>query len=270
MTLTPPLSALNASDDHLVVEWHDPGIAQVILSNSEQRNAMSGPMTRSWEMVMSELTAIDDLRGVLVTAEGKAFCAGGDLGWLAEGGSVGVAELSRRMDDFYAQWLSITGLEVPTVAYIDGPAVGAGAAVALACDIRWVGPRARFSVPFTRLGLHAGMGTTYLLPQAVGPAMARDLLLTSRTLDAQDMLACGLATQQVGADEVLTKMAQIAANAPIAMRFTKRGLHPTAPQSLAEAVRWEGVVQPVTMATQDVQEGLAAARQRREPEFRNR
>jgi enoyl-CoA hydratase len=62
------------------------------------------------------------------------------------------------MDHFYGQWLSITRLQVPTVAFIEGPAIGAGAAVALACDIRWVGNTARFSVPFTRLGLHAGMG----------------------------------------------------------------------------------------------------------------
>jgi enoyl-CoA hydratase len=270
MTLTPPLAALTASENHLLVRWHDPGVAQVILANPQQRNAMSGPMTEAWSLVMSELASIPALRCVLVTGEGRAFCAGGDLGWLAERGSYAVADLSRRMDDFYAAWLAIGDLPVPTVAHIDGPAVGAGAAVALACDIRWVGPAARFSVPFTRLGLHAGMGTTYLLAQAAGPAMARDLLLTGRSLDAGAMLACGLATESVAVVDVPGRVRQIAANAPIATRLTKRGLSPDVPRSLREALRWEGLAQPVTMTTEDVQEGIAAARERREPVFRGR
>lgn len=270
MTLTPPLAGLTAAEDHLVVRWHEPGIAHVVLSNPDQRNAMSAAMTQAWSLAMSELAELPGLRAVLVSGEGKAFCAGGDLGWLAEGGSEGIAVLSRRMDDFYSQWLSVTELSVPTIAYLDGPAVGAGAAVALACDIRWAGPRARFSVPFTRLGLHSGMGTTYLLPHAVGPAMARDLLLTSRTLDVDEMLACGVVTRKIDSDQVLGDVEQIAANAPIATRFTKRGLTPRAPQSLAEALRWEGLAQPATMITEDVQEGLAAARERRSPVFQDR
>jgi len=270
MTLTPPVTGLTAHADHLQVHWHEPGIAEVVLSNPDQRNAMSGPMTHAWATTMAALSEVPELRAVLVRGEGSAFCAGGDLGWLAEGGSESVDTLSRRMDHFYGQWLTITRVQVPTVAFIEGPAIGAGAAVALACDIRWVGNTARFSVPFTRLGLHAGMGTTFLLTQAVGPAMARDLLLTSRSLDAEGMLAAGVATRQVRADEVLAEVAVIAGNAPLAMRLTKRALSPAPPASLAEALRWEGVVQPVTMTTADVQEGLRAARERRDPVFEGR
>lgn len=267
MELAPPLSALTASDNHLFVRWHEPGIAEVVLANPGRRNAMSTPMTQAWRLAMDQLATLADLRVVLVRGQGDAFCAGGDLGWLADTGASTVPDLTARMDEFYASWLSVRDLEVPTVAYIEGPAVGAGAAVALACDLRWVGPRARFSVPFTRLGLHAGMGTTFLLPDAVGPAMARDLLLTGRSLDAEQMLACGVATRQVAAQEILEEVARIAGTAPIASRLTKRGMSPRAPQTLAEALRWEGVVQPVTMTTADAQEGLAAAAQRRAPDF---
>lgn len=270
MALTPPLSDLTASGNHVTVRWHEPGIAEVILSNPAQRNAMSGQMTSAWALVMEHLAGMSGLRAVLVRGEGEAFCAGGDLGWLAEGGSSSVPELTARMDAFYAAWLSVVDLPVPTVAHIEGPAIGAGAAVALACDIRWVGQRARFSVPFTRLGLHAGMGTSFLLSQAVGPAMARDLLLTGRGLDAGEMLACGAATRQVPAGQVIEQMVRIAGNAPVAVRLTKRGLTPAPPASLAEALRWEGVAQPVTMTTEDVQEGLRAARERRDPVFRGR
>lgn len=270
MTLAPPVSDLTAQRDHLYVRWHEPGIAEVVLANPAQRNAMSGPMTAAWSTAMAALREVSDLRAVLVRGEGSAFCAGGDLGWLAQGGSESLDTLSRRMDRFYRDWLSITELSVPTVAFIEGPAIGAGAAVALACDIRWVGERARFSVPFTRLGLHAGMGTTFLLTQAVGAAMARDLLLSSRSLDAEQMLAAGVATGQLASDDVLSAVTQIATNAPVAMALTKRGLSPAPPASLAEALRWEGVVQPVTMTTVDVQEGLRAAKERRDPQFEGR
>lgn len=268
MTLTPSLATLTSSRDHLTVTWHEPGLAEVILSNPEQRNAMSEPMTAAWELAMTELGRVPQLRAVLVRGEGKAFCAGGDLSWIGQGGAQSVPELSARMDRFYRAWLSITTLQVPTVAYVNGPAVGAGAAVALACDIRWAGPGARFSVPFTRLGLHAGMGTTFLLPDVVGPAMARDLLLTGRSLDAAGMLEARVATSMVEPGEVLGRVQEMAANAPIAMRMTKRGLGHA--HSLDEALRWEGVVQPVTMATDDLQEGIAAAQQRRSPRFEGR
>ena len=270
MTLTPPLTSLTAASDNLVVRWHEPGVAEVVLSNPEQRNAMSGPMTNAWAVTMAALRDLPGLRAVLVRAEGSAFCAGGNLGWLAEGGSATVTELTARMDAFYAAWLSITGLQVPTVAHIEGPAIGAGAAVALACDIRWVGERASFSVPFTRLGLHAGMGTTFLLTQAVGAAMARDLLLTGRKLDADEMLSSGVATRRVSVQDIHPEMARIAGNAPIATRLTKRGLSPAPPTTLAEALAWEGVAQPVTMTTADVQEGLRAAKERRNPVFEDR
>lgn len=268
MTLTPALATLTSSQNHLTVIAHEPGIAEVILSNPGQRNAMSEPMTQAWELVMTELAALPDLRAVLVRGEGKAFCAGGDLSWIAEGGSQTVVELSTRMDAFYRAWLSVTRVPVPTIAYLNGPAVGAGAAVALACDIRWAGPEARFSVPFTRLGLHAGMGTTYLLPDVVGSAMAKDLLLTGRTLDAAAMLAAGVATDLLNPDAVLDGVQQIAANAPIAVRMTKRGLGHA--HNLEDALRWEAVVQPVTMTTHDLQEGIAAAAARRAPRFEGR
>lgn len=270
MAPTPPLSDLTTARNHLEVRWHEPGIAEVVLSNPAQRNAMSAQMTAAWQSVMAELAGMPGLRAVLVRGQGAAFCAGGDLGWLAEGGSFSVPELTARMDAFYAAWLAVVEVPVPTVAYIEGPAIGAGAAVALACDIRWVGPRVRFSVPFTRLGLHAGMGTSFLLAQAVGPAMARDLLLSGRALDADEMLACGAATRQVAAEQVIEQMLPIAGNAPVAVRLTKRGLAPAPPGSLAEALRWEGVAQPVTMTTEDVQEGLRAAVERRDPVFRGR
>ena len=112
------------------------------------------------------------------------------------------------------------------------------------------------------------MGTTFRSHRRSVPT-ARDLLLTSRSLDAEGMLAAGVATGRC-ADEVLAEVAAIAGNAPLAMRPTKRALSRHRRPGLAEALRWEGVVQPVTMTTADVQEGLRAARERRDPVFEGR
>lgn len=265
MTLPPALATLTSSQNHLTVTWHEPGIAEVVLNNPDQRNAMSDPMTAAWELTMNHLERAVDLRAVLVRGEGSAFCAGGDLSWLGEQGASTVPDISARMDRFYRAWLTVRRLEVPVVAYINGPAVGAGAAVALACDIRWAAPTARFSVPFTRLGLHPGMATTYLLTDVVGPAMAKDLLLTSRWLDAEAMRACGLVTAMLDEGDVLDAMGEIAANGPLAVRLTKRGLGQVG--SIEQALRWDALAQPVTMTTAEVREGLAAAQERRLPNF---
>jgi enoyl-CoA hydratase len=175
---------------------------------------------------------------------------------------------------FYRSWLTIRELEVPTIAAINGPAVGAGAAVALACAIRYASASARFSVPFTRLGLHPGMATTYLLPEVVGVAAARDLLLTGRTADAPEMLALGLASRvlpdQGFLDAVLATAHEVAATAPVAARLTTVALAGGGHAGFDAALQWEAVAQPVTLATQDLQEGLTAARERRAPRFTGR
>jgi len=106
-----------------------------------------------------------------------------------------VDRLPAAMLPFYRSWLSIRRLEVPTIAAINGAAIGAGLCMPLACDIRVASTRARMGVPFTRLGMHSGMGRTYLLPDVVGHSTARDLLLTGRLVDAQEALRIGLVSR---------------------------------------------------------------------------
>jgi enoyl-CoA hydratase len=175
---------------------------------------------------------------------------------------------------FYRTWLAIRDLEVPTIAAVNGAAVGAGLCLALACDLRYAATGARLSAPFTALGLHAGMAATWLLPEAVGVVRARELLLTGRAVDAAEAAAIGLVNGVVPADslldEVLATAARIAAGAPVAVRLTKAGLSGGAFRSFEDALAWEAIAQPVTMATDDLREGIAAARQRRAPRFTGR
>ena len=184
--------------EHLAVESREASgrrVAVVRFDLPERRNAMSGPMTASWVRLMTALRGDPDLAAVVVTGNGRAFNAGGDLSWIVSEPDASVPELRQRMLAFYRDWLSIRALEVPTIAAVNGAAIGAGLAVALACDIRYVATTARMGVPFTSLGLHPGMATTWSLPQVAGLAVARDLLLTGRIVDGQEAVALGLASR---------------------------------------------------------------------------
>ena len=168
------------------------GVVLLTLSNPDQRNAMSGPMTQAWSTTIAELATDPEVRAVVVTGAGSAFCSGGDPRWIAGEPNAPVHHLRNRMLGFYRAWLSIRQLEVPTIAAINGPAVGAGLCLALACDIRYAAASARMSVPFVQLGMHAGMAATYTLPNVVGAAHARELLLTGRMVGAEEAFRLGL------------------------------------------------------------------------------
>jgi enoyl-CoA hydratase len=175
---------------------------------------------------------------------------------------------------FYRAWLAIRDLEVPTIAAVNGPAIGAGLALALACDLRYAASDARLGVPFTTLGMHPGMATTWLLPEAVGLPVARELLLTGRLVTGDEAHSLGLVNRALPRAEVLPAAldtaAAVAATAPVATRLTTMALRAGGHASLEAALQWEALAQPVTLATDDLHEGIAAARERRPPRFTGR
>jgi enoyl-CoA hydratase/carnithine racemase len=259
---------------HLRLERTGDGVAVLTLDNPDQRNAMSEEMTSSWVAAVDELCADRSVRVVVVTGEGSAFCSGGNTAWIASEPEATVNELRERMLPFYRAWLSIRRLEVPTIAAVNGAAIGAGLCLALACDIRYAAAGARLGVPFVQLGMHAGMGGTYLLPEAVGPAHARDLLLTGRIVDAEEALRLGLVSRVIEPEsfrsEVLAAAEGVAGTAPIASRLTKLALADGGHADLESCLQWEALAQPVTLATADLQEGIRAAREKRRPVFEGR
>jgi enoyl-CoA hydratase len=175
---------------------------------------------------------------------------------------------------FYRAWLSIRALEVPTIAAVNGPAIGAGLCLALACDLRYAAAGAKLGVPFVKLGMHPGMGGTHLLPEVVGDAHARDLLLTGRVVDADEALRIGLVSRVLDPatflDDVLEIATGIASTAPVATRLTKLALLDGGHRDLETALQWEAMAQPITLATEDLQEGIRAAKEKRAPEFHGR
>ncbi|GAC1444783.1 MAG: crotonase/enoyl-CoA hydratase family protein [Mycobacteriales bacterium] len=258
----------------LRVERDGESVVVLTLALPDVRNAMTAELTAAWADAVASLRRDRSVRCVVVTGEGRAFCAGGDLGWLAAEPDATVDELRDRMLPFYETWLSLRSLDVPSVAAVNGAAVGAGAALAMSCDIRYAGAAAKFTVPFAQLGMHAGMATTWLLPEIVGPAAARELLLTGRVADAAEMLRLGLCSAVYDdaalLERTLAQARAVASGAPVAQRLHKLSLANGGHASFEAALAWEAVVQPVTLATADLQEGLRAKAEKRPAVFTGR
>src|SRR3954468_15933813 len=129
--------------EHLKVDRPGGDVALLTLDNPDLRNAMSDEMTAAWVAAIAELASDRSLRAVVVTGEGSAFCSGGNTSWIASEPDATVDQLRSRMLPFYRSWLSIRTLEVPTIAAVNGPAIGAGLCLALACDLRYAAAGAR-------------------------------------------------------------------------------------------------------------------------------
>lgn len=268
------MSESSAEYTHLRLDRPADGVVRLTLDNPDLRNAMSDEMTASWVRAIDDIAADHSVRVVMVIGEGSAFCSGGNTSWISSEPDASVDHLRTRMMPFYRAWLSIRKLEVPTIAAVNGHAIGAGLCLALACDIRYASADAKLGVPFVTLGMHAGMAGTYLLPNVVGPAHARDLLLTGRVVDSEEALRIGLVSRVIDAavfaDEVLATAIDIAATAPIATRLTKIALADGGHADFESALQWESLAQPMTLATADLQEGVRASRERRAPNFSGR
>ena len=259
---------------HLRIDRPSEGVVLLTLDNPDQRNAMSEEMTSSWVAAIDEIAADRSVRAVVVTGAGSAFCSGGDTSWIASEPDATVDRLRTRMVAFYRAWLSIRRLEVPTIAAINGAAIGAGLCMALACDLRYAASSAKLGAPFVKLGMHPGMAATYLLPNVVGDAHARDLLLTGRIADAEESLRLGMVSRvmpdETFLDDVLEVAEGIAASAPIPSRYTTLALRNGGHEDFESALQWEALAQPITLATADLQEGIKAAQERRPPRFTGR
>jgi enoyl-CoA hydratase len=258
----------------LRVERREDGVVVLTLALPDRRNAMTAELTDAWVAAIDALKGDRSVRAVVVTGEGSAFCSGGDLSWIGESPDLTVDAIRDRMMPFYRAWLGIRDLEVPTIAAINGHAIGAGLCLALACDLRYAASSAGLSVPFTSLGMHPGMATTWLLPEVVGLPVARELLFTGRRLDAAEALRLGLLNGVFEPEELLEETldvaCRIAGNGPVAVRLVVAALRNGGHSDIEAALQYEALAQPVTFASEDLAEGLAAAKERRPPNFTGR
>lgn len=265
----------------LILESRDGDVVTLQFNDPEKLNAMSREMGLAFRDVVGRLALDDTLRAVVLTGVGRAFSAGGDLRMLQDQADAGAAAPGRawrvirdEMSSFYRLFLSVRDLPCPTIAAINGAAIGAGFCVALGCDFRYAAHEAKLGLNFTRVGVHPGMAATWNLPRLVGPGLAAELLYTSRLVDGDEALRVGLVNRALPRDEVLSAAqaagAEIAGNAPLAVRAVKQALRRSESHSLEDQLQFEASEQAKNFESADAHEGLAAIREKRAPRFTGR
>ena len=206
---------------------------------------------------------------------GRAFSAGGDLNFLMDRHADAPTNNAGIMRDFYSRFLSLRSLEVPVIAAINGPAIGAGMAVACACDLRVAAPDAKMGITFVGLGLPPGMGSTHWLPSTVGPQRANELILTGEVIDGVEAEKRGLVLRAVDdpVADAMTMAAKIAKQAPLAVRASVRAMRLAQDQfggGLEAALRREADSQAAVYGADDLREGVEALKERRKPTFKGK
>ncbi|HEX9888923.1 MAG TPA: enoyl-CoA hydratase/isomerase family protein [Nitriliruptorales bacterium] len=256
------------------VDRRDDGIAVVTLNDPDRLNTMTVHMGEALEATFDQLATDEGLRVAVLTGAGRAFSAGGDLDMLEEYARRAREEgwsAEDAMWSFYSRFLALRRLPVPLIAAVNGHAIGAGFCVALGCDLLVLAEDARLGLNFAKLGLHPGMGGSWLLPRAAGAQRGAELLYTGRLIDGETAARYGMGLEAVPAGDVLDRAlelaADIAASAPGVVRRLKASLRMSPQNTLEEQLRREAQVQAIDYTTDDVIEGLAAVRERRPPRF---
>jgi enoyl-CoA hydratase len=188
-------------------------VAVITVNDPDRRNAVTGEMSALLRGAVKQAEADPDVHAVVVTGAGKAFCAGADLSALGDAGSVGAESGLQRL---YDGFMAVGTCTLPTIAAVNGAAVGAGLNLALAADVRIAGPGALFDARFQKLGLHPGGGATWMLQRAVGPQVARAALLFGMRFDAEAAVRHGLALSV--ADDPVAAALELAAGPAAAPR----------------------------------------------------
>jgi enoyl-CoA hydratase/carnithine racemase len=242
-------------------------VALITLNQPELRNAISDPVVI--DALVGAIERIDadlSVRCAILTGAGSAFSSGGNVKKMNDGGGLAdrLPVQTRRHYKSGIQRipLAFDKLEVPIIAAVNGPAVGAGCDLTCMCDIRIAGTSARFAESFVKLGIIPGDGGAWLLPRAVGFSKASEMAFTGDAIDAAEALACGLVSRVVPDEELLPAakaLAQrIAANPPHALRMTKRLLREGRQTSLQTLLEFSGAMQALAHATADHKEAVAA------------
>jgi enoyl-CoA hydratase/carnithine racemase len=243
-------------------------VAVLTLNRPAKLNAMTPQMTEALTSYVAALNENPEVRAVVLTGTGRAFCAGSDIAGLADYDSA--VQFGNRPD--YCD--AIRTLGKPVVAALNGHALGGGLELALGCDIRLAAEGATFAAPEIKLGWIGGGGMSALLAHCIGTSNAALMLLTGDPIDAATALRWGLVSEVLPADGLAGRAAQLAAliasRAPIAAQAAKRNLRAALEMPLGRAIDYERQLQTICFATEDAAEGRAAFAERRAAAFRGR
>ena len=258
---------MSANDESVLLSSDDGGVRTLTLNRPDRKNAINAQL---WVELADALRAAarDDLRALVITGAGGAFCSGADISTPED---IHPRHKLRRLTDVA---LALHELTIPTIAKVTGVAVGAGWNLALGCDFVVATPESRFCQVFSKRGLSVDLGGSWLLPKLVGLQQAKRLVLLAETIDADEARSLGLVTWLKPAaeiDEFVADLARrLAAGPPVALAQSKGLLNDGADATLREALANEARAQPGNFATADSIEAYAAFAEKREPAFTGR
>lgn len=251
-------------------------VATITLNRPDRMNAWTPTMEVEMRAAVAAAVADDSVRAIVLTGAGRGFCAGADLGRMADAAkgaptiAVNTAPLppSTEPEQRYAYLLSVPK---PLIAGINGAVAGVGFCITLYCDLRYMASGAKLATSFARRGLVAEQGSAWLLPRLIGPMNAADLLLSGRTIDAAEAASMGL-VRELPADgfgaAVQARAAELASlSSPRSMRLIKQQLGRASTETLADANRFAYAETALCRVTDDFKEGVASYVERRAPNF---
>ncbi len=256
----------------------DGPVGTLTLSRPDDMNAMSPEMIAELAEIAPWLADRAPIRALIVTGEGRAFSAGGDVNWFRRGiedPDIDIVQQVRRGADVLHQAIvDFKRIPCPVIGAINGPAAGAGFSLALMCDIRIASEAAFFAVAYGRIGASPDGGMTYFLPRVIGPAAACELMLEDPNLTAADALERGLVSEVVAADELLSaagaRAAELAAKSPHYQRMVKRLVWESLDNSLADHLQVERHGIAESMGTEDLHNGVRDFFAGEQPSFNGR
>jgi 2-(1,2-epoxy-1,2-dihydrophenyl)acetyl-CoA isomerase len=265
----------NTTNEEIRVDVAD-RVATITLNRPEKLNAITPSMMAKGVAFLKDIAGDAEVGAVVVTGQGRAFCAGGDVSSMAAGGSAqigleGGTDITRRMQEF--GWLLNTIPKV-TIAAVNGFAVGAGFPIALACDLRIASAEAKLGTAFARIGLSGDFGAAWLLTRLVGPARAKEMLLLPDMIDAEEALRLGLVNRVVPHDEfqnaVKDLAGRIASGPLVSYRYIKENVNLAGDCDFRSALDREAMTQTICFRTADHMEGVMAFMEKREPNFQGK
>lgn len=245
-------------------------VATITLNRPDARNALDLAMRRELAAALDEVEADQTARVLVVKGAGGNFCAGGDVRVMKQAEHP-AASVRERLEALNRLVVRLFEFPRPTIAMVDGFAVGAGCNLALACDVIVASDRARFGEVFAKIGLVPDGGGSWLLPRLVGLARAKQLIFTAEIIDAAEADRLGLVNRVVPAAELADATRaladRIAAGPPLALRLAKQIVTRAATSDLRAALEQEAFAQSITAGSRDHQEGLRAFFEKRPPRF---
>jgi enoyl-CoA hydratase/carnithine racemase len=236
------------------------GIALITLNSPDTRNALSGESDfAAVEETFGRLQRNRDIRAAVLTGAGKAFCAGGDVKKMHERAQARsdepIEERYRYQEGIHRVTMALYKFEIPLIAAVNGPAIGAGLDLACMCDIRIASERALFAESFVKVGIIPGDGGAWLLQRAIGPSRAAEMTFTGDTIDATTALGYGLISKVVAHDDLLQEAmalaARIAVNPTHALRMAKRLMRESAHSRLETILEMSAAFQALAHSTDD-------------------